>query len=445
MHTSLWISGEETNRVGNRPGPLNSGPYGSTHIMKSYACRYFWWPEMATDIKLFCESCSTCQTTKMSNQWPQGLLHSLLIPTQPWASISMDFVGPFPLTDNFDYIWVVLCRLTSLVHLIPLWTTMTASQLMPLFMTHVVCLHRLPETIVSDHDPKFMSAFWTEMYRLLGIKLAKSTVFHPQTNGASERMIHKVLQILRTLVRPDQLDWLAMTEFTINLSVSASTGFAPFESTYGYLPRVLQSVGKSTFSRVQDSADDAHDMVMRAHDAIITSHVEQTHQANQWQWGDDPLMEVGQKAYLSTENLNLPKAQAWKLMPKVHWALWDNLLQKRKFTLHTCPTRRVTQTKNTPYIPCQTAQTSSPEWQQMLPQPGSHILLWLWQWPLWERGCGSLVIGWHTSHSRYECRVEIGCWLSYLNTGDTVSVVHSGHKKGSIHTRRIRVWSCNGA
>ena len=53
-----------------------------------------------------------------------------------------------------------------------------------------------------------------------------------------------------------------------------------------------------------------------AHDAIITSRIEQTHQANQWWRGDDPRMEVGQKAYLSTENLNLPKARARKLMPK---------------------------------------------------------------------------------------------------------------------------------
>ena len=88
------------------------------HITRSYACQYFWWPEMATDIKLFCELWSTCQTMKTSNQWPQDLLHSLPIPTQPWASISMDFMGPFPLTDNFNYIWVILCRLTSLVHLI---------------------------------------------------------------------------------------------------------------------------------------------------------------------------------------------------------------------------------------------------------------------------------------------------------------------------------------
>jgi hypothetical protein len=76
----------------------------------------------------------------------------------------MGFVGPFPLVNNFDYVWVVLCRLTSLVHFIPLRTTTTASQLAPLFMNHIVRLHGLPETIVSDRDPKFTLLFWTEIH-----------------------------------------------------------------------------------------------------------------------------------------------------------------------------------------------------------------------------------------------------------------------------------------
>jgi hypothetical protein len=99
-----------------------------------------------------------------------------------------------------------------------------------------------------------------------------------------------------------------MTEFAINPSMSASTGFVPFELMYRYLPRIIQSVGESSFAGVQDFANDVQDMVIRAHDAIITSHVNQTHQANQQWRGDNPLLEVGRKAYLSTENLNLLKA-----------------------------------------------------------------------------------------------------------------------------------------
>jgi hypothetical protein len=119
-------------------------------ITDSYAWQNFWWPTLGSDVKAFCNSCAMCQAIKTSNQRPQGLLHSLPIPMMPWSSIGMDFVGPFPLADDVDYIWVVLCRLTSLVHLIPLRTTMTAVQLAPLFMSHIVRLHGLPETIISD-------------------------------------------------------------------------------------------------------------------------------------------------------------------------------------------------------------------------------------------------------------------------------------------------------
>ena len=246
-----------------------------TCITENYARRYFWWPTLGTDIKLFCKSCSTCQATKTSNQRPQGLLHSLPIPTKLWSSIGMDFMGPFPQANNFNYIWVVLCRLTSLVHLIPLMTTMTAAQLAPLFMTNIVCLHGLLETIVSDHDPKFTSLFWTKLHRLLSIKLVKSTAFHPQTNRASERMIRKVSQVMHTLVRPDQLDWpkhLPAIEFALNSSMCASTGYVPFELTDRYIPQTIQSVGETIYAGVQDFANSAHDMVIRAHDTLIATH-----------------------------------------------------------------------------------------------------------------------------------------------------------------------------
>ena len=286
-----------------------------THITENYARRYFWWPTLGTDIKLFCKSCLTCQATKTSNKRLQGLLHLLPIPTKPWLSIGIDFMGPFPQVSNLDYIWVVLCRLTSLVHLIPLTTTTMAAQLALLFMTNVVCLHGLPETIISNHDPKFTSLFWTVLHWLLGIKLMKSTMFHPQTNGASERMIQKVSQVMRTLVRPDQLNWpkhLPAVEFALNSSMCASTGYAPFE----YIPQTIQSVGETIYTGVQDFANSTRDMVTRAHDALIAACIEQTHQANQRWQGDDPRLVVGNKAYLSTENLNLPKARARKLMPK---------------------------------------------------------------------------------------------------------------------------------
>ena len=69
----------------------------------------------------------------------------------------MDFLGPFPRSQEFDYLWVVICRLTSLVHLVPITTTIRASDLAWLYVKDVVRLHGLPDSIVSDRDSKFTS------------------------------------------------------------------------------------------------------------------------------------------------------------------------------------------------------------------------------------------------------------------------------------------------
>ena len=74
----------------------------------------------------------------------------------------MDFIGSFPKLHGFDYLWVVICRLTSMVHLIPVNTTTTASELASLYVKEVVRLHGLPHSIVSDRDSKFASKFWKE-------------------------------------------------------------------------------------------------------------------------------------------------------------------------------------------------------------------------------------------------------------------------------------------
>ena len=75
-------------------------------------------------------------------------------------------------------------------------------------------------------------------------------------------------------------------------------------------------MGETVYAGVQDFVNSVRDMVTRAHNALIAARIEQTHQANQRRRSDDPQLNVGNKAYLSTENLNLPKARAQKLMPK---------------------------------------------------------------------------------------------------------------------------------
>src|SRR5271154_1807871 len=173
-----------------------------------------------------------------------------------------------------------------MIHLIPINVNMTATELAYLYMEHIVRLHGLPESIVSDRDSKFTAKFWRKLHRLMGTKMLMSTAFHPQTDGASERAIRSVLQILRGKVRADQKDWVEkvpMTKFVINLAVSSSTGFAPFELNYRYMPSMIASVPEELVKApkgVHEFVETAMANVAAAHDAIIESRVIQTHSAN---------------------------------------------------------------------------------------------------------------------------------------------------------------------
>ncbi|OJT03559.1 Transposon Ty3-I Gag-Pol polyprotein, partial [Trametes pubescens] len=176
-----------------------------------------------------------------------------------------------------------------------------------------------PEGDDLPQDSKFTSKFWRELHRLMGVKLLMSTSFHPQTDGLSERTIRSITQILRTMVSPDQLDWyekLPLAEFTLNSAMSSTTGFAPFELNYGYLPRSMSGIQMDTpFHRVREFAQRALTNLEMAHNAIIDSRVSQAFQANK-HCQAEPEFEVGDLVYLSTKNLSVPKGRARKLVPK---------------------------------------------------------------------------------------------------------------------------------
>jgi len=229
----------------------------------------------------------------------------------------MDFVGPFPEAKGYNYLWVIICRMISRVHLVPITINTTASELSWKYLHEIVRLHGLPSSIVSDRDSKFTSRWWKELQRILGAKLLMSTSFHPQTDGQSERVIRNVTQILRTLVQPDQKDWvdkIDMVEFAINSSISESTGYAPFKLSGGYMPSMIKEIreDENFVTGVKSFAVTALQNLADVHDAIIEARSFQAEAANKHRKGEPPIAK-GDLVYLSMKNLNLPKNRAWKL------------------------------------------------------------------------------------------------------------------------------------
>ena len=108
-------------------------------------------------------------------------------------------------------------------------------------MDHVYRWVGLPESIVSDRGPQFVSGFWKEFCRILGIERKLSTAYHPQTDGQSEITNQYMAQRLRPFVNYHQDDWsdyLAMVDFAFAALPQETTGASPFFVERGYKPRV---------------------------------------------------------------------------------------------------------------------------------------------------------------------------------------------------------------
>ncbi|KAF1318374.1 reverse transcriptase, partial [Globisporangium splendens] len=159
----------------------------------------FWWPHQYKWVANYVRSCEQCQRVKPAGK-NKAPLHPLPIPQDCWKSVSMDFVFGF-LEDKTRNTGVVVFvdRLSKMVHVAPVRKHVTAQETACLFLEHVFRYHGLPESIVSDRDPRFTAAFWRELFRLLGTDLAMSTADHPETDGQTERVNRVVEDILRSI------------------------------------------------------------------------------------------------------------------------------------------------------------------------------------------------------------------------------------------------------
>ena len=199
----------------------------------------FFWPSLKKDVANIVSRCQTYTVAKQQKQ-NTGLYTPLPVPSHPWQDLSMDFVVGLPKTARkHDSVFVVVDRFSKMAHFIPCSQTLDASKVAKLFLEHVVKLHGLPKTIVSDRDVRFTSYFWKTLWHLLGTKLQFSTAYHPQTDSQTEVVNRSLGNLLRCLIGEHTGNWdllLPRAEFAYNSSVNRTTGKSPFEVVCGYKP-----------------------------------------------------------------------------------------------------------------------------------------------------------------------------------------------------------------
>ena len=132
------------------------------------------------EIAAYVAKCDNCCRVKAIHLKPAVLLQPLSVLGWKWEEVSMDFIVGLPPTHkNFDSIWVIVDRLTKSAHFIPVRTNYRPHEYAELYISHIVCLHGMPRTIVSDRGPQFTARFWEHLHKMLGSNLVRSSTYHP--------------------------------------------------------------------------------------------------------------------------------------------------------------------------------------------------------------------------------------------------------------------------
>jgi hypothetical protein len=240
--------------------------------------RNYWWPQMSRYVGKYTSACDMCLRTKALRTLPVGELHPLPIPDEPWDTISVDFIVELPESEGKDSIMVVVDTVTKRGHFVDTVTTISAAGSARLYLQHVWKHHGLPRKVVSDRGPQFVAEFMKELYRLLGIKLAATTAYHPQGDGQTERVNQELEQYIRLFVNERQNDWcglLPLAEFQYNNHIHSATQNIPFLLDTGRIPRMgfepnqrrshLESVNEFT-DRMKDTLEEAKAALVKSKD-----------------------------------------------------------------------------------------------------------------------------------------------------------------------------------
>ncbi|RAL60401.1 hypothetical protein DID88_000176 [Monilinia fructigena] len=214
-----------------------------------------------------------------------------------------------------QHIVTVVCRLTKMRHFIPV-VGLSAEELADRFVEKVYCLHGTPDNIVSDRGSQFVSEFWKHLSERLSITLKRSSSFHPESDGQTERINAMVEQYLRAFMnfhQDDWYDWLPLAEFALNNTTSETTGISPFFANYGFHPRLgvepsspappnLSHQRKREFLKANEIAD-RFDLILTKLKALAAQSIQKYEDYANRTRTDAPLYKEGDKVWVSTKNM----------------------------------------------------------------------------------------------------------------------------------------------
>ncbi|KAM1875540.1 hypothetical protein FF1_042985 [Malus domestica] len=196
----------------------------------------YFWPDMEKDCKFYTRGCEECQRHGPLQHVPYVPLNSVVKPW-PFRGWTMDFIGQIYPASSKWHIFIIVATdyFTKWVETSAV-KSITSATVKNFIETKILYRFGVPETIVTDRGPSFISKEVEEFASKYKIKMVQASPYYPQSNGQAESSNKILVNIIKKMVIESPENWhekLGNTLWAYRTSKSAGTGTTPYALTFG--------------------------------------------------------------------------------------------------------------------------------------------------------------------------------------------------------------------
>lgn len=211
---------------------------GHVGIFKTYwrVAEHYYWPKMRADVIRYVKSCTICQQTKVEQRVPCGYMGNRPRVTQPWQSISLDFIGPLPRSKHGNsHILVVTDYFSKYVVLFPCRSA-NAKTLVKHVEEGIFLVYGSPQYLACDNGTPMKSREFQSLCSRYGVHVFYTAHYYPRADH-TERTNRVIKTMLRSYVeQANHRTWednLAAIGCAIRTSKHEVTGCTPYYINFG--------------------------------------------------------------------------------------------------------------------------------------------------------------------------------------------------------------------
>ena len=225
---------------------------GHLGIAKTYyrTCQDCYWPKQFRDVVSYVRSCEVCQSHKVEQKAPAGLMGKK-VPGDPWVTVSVDLLGPYPRSKNgHKFCLVFQDSFTKWVEARPLRNATT--KLVTEAFRQLILRWGAPKYLICDNGTQFTSKAFQDLAKAYHVVIRFTTPYTPQSNPTERvnRVLKTMMSSYLGKVHDTWDEYLPEFVHAMNSAVHEATGFSP---SYLNLGREVQL--QSVIIERQDEPD----------------------------------------------------------------------------------------------------------------------------------------------------------------------------------------------